>query len=199
MKKTILALAVAFCAQGFAVQASATVLNFDSLASVGDNYEVGTTYTESGYTLRDVTTTAYGFATWGTSSPDFSGSTALINNNDAGLTMLTQAGGGAFRLNSIDLSVMYPSYAAGDVMVTFTGTKLDNSVVTQSFTVIDGVTATYSFASGFTNLNSVTWDSTAMYNQFDNVNVVAVPEPENYAMFLAGLGLMGLVARRRNK
>jgi len=28
--------------------------------------------------------------------------------------------------------------------------------------------------------------------------IAAVPEPESYAMFIAGLGLMGLVARRRN-
>ena len=35
----------------------------------------------------------------------------------------------------------------------------------------------------------------------DNVmiNVSAVPEPETYAMLLAGLGLMGAVARRRNR
>ena len=33
----------------------------------------------------------------------------------------------------------------------------------------------------------------------DNVNVTAVPEPETYAMLLAGLGLMGFVARRRNQ
>lgn len=31
----------------------------------------------------------------------------------------------------------------------------------------------------------------------DNVSVTAVPEPETYALFLAGLGLMGAVARRR--
>lgn len=30
-----------------------------------------------------------------------------------------------------------------------------------------------------------------------DINVTAVPEPETYAMFLAGLGLMGFVARRR--
>jgi choice-of-anchor C domain-containing protein len=33
----------------------------------------------------------------------------------------------------------------------------------------------------------------------DNVSVTAVPEPETYAMLLAGLGLMGTIARRRNK
>ena len=33
----------------------------------------------------------------------------------------------------------------------------------------------------------------------DNISVTAVPEPESYAMFLAGLGIMGAVARRRSK
>ncbi len=33
----------------------------------------------------------------------------------------------------------------------------------------------------------------------DNVLVSAVPEPETYAMLLAGLGLMGVVARRRKQ
>lgn len=32
-----------------------------------------------------------------------------------------------------------------------------------------------------------------------NVNAVRVPEPETYAMILAGLGLMGFVARRRSQ
>ena len=31
----------------------------------------------------------------------------------------------------------------------------------------------------------------------DNVAVTSVPEPESYAMFMAGLGLMGFIARRR--
>lgn len=39
-------------------------------------------------------------------------------------------------------------------------------------------------------------------NNIDNsgsivANVTAVPEPESYAMLLAGLGLMGAIARRR--
>ena len=33
----------------------------------------------------------------------------------------------------------------------------------------------------------------------DDVSVTAVPEPEYYAMLLAGLGLMGTIALRRNK
>ncbi len=33
----------------------------------------------------------------------------------------------------------------------------------------------------------------------DNVVVTSVPEPETFAMLLAGLGLMGAVARRRKQ
>jgi len=198
MKKTILALALAACAQGFAVQASAAVIDFESLASTADNSNVGTTYIEKGFQFDDVTVASnFGFATWGSANPFFSGSTALINNNDSGITRLTQVGGTAFNLNSIDLTVLYPGLTGdGNVAVTFTGTKLDHSTVTQTFTVNDGAPQTFTFA-GFTNLASVTWSDNAMYHQFDNVNVAAVPEPETYAMLLAGLGLIGFMARRR--
>jgi hypothetical protein len=33
----------------------------------------------------------------------------------------------------------------------------------------------------------------------DNVSVTAVPEPDSYALMLAGLGLMAAIARRRSK
>jgi hypothetical protein len=45
-------------------------------------------------------------------------------------------------------------------------------------TTIDGHAATFRFDGGYTN-------------------IAAVPEPESYALFLAGLGLLGTIARRR--
>ncbi len=41
--------------------------------------------------------------------------------------------------------------------------------------------------------------STGNAFETDNHAVIAVPEPETYAMLLAGLGLIGTIARRRNK
>ncbi|SEF63248.1 FxDxF family PEP-CTERM protein [Nitrosomonas ureae] len=40
------------------------------------------------------------------------------------------------------------------------------------------------------------WESTTRY---DYVNVTAVPEPETYAMLLAGLGVIGFMAHRRKE
>ena len=197
MKKTVFALAVA-ALLGASAQASATTLTFDALSAADDNFAVGTSYVEQGFQFDDLTPAAYGFAAWGSLSPFSTGSTALINNNDGGLTRLAQVGGAAFNLVSIDLAAMYPGLTGdGAVTVTFTGTRADHSTVTQSFAVNDGAPATFAF-SGFSNLTAVTWSNDAMYHQFDNIHVAAVPEPESYAMFLAGLGMFGFMARRRS-
>jgi hypothetical protein len=48
----------------------------------------------------------------------------------------------------------------------------------------------------------VDWSGTSTpgtYIAVFDVNVAAVPEPESYAMLLAGLGLLGFVARRRKQ
>lgn len=44
-----------------------------------------------------------------------------------------------------------------------------------------------------------TKSNTAISNYNGSVTVTAVPEPETYAMLLAGLGLMGGIARRRKQ
>lgn len=51
--------------------------------------------------------------------------------------------------------------------------------------------------------NTANWNRTdagplAQTSWVSGMTVTAVPEPKNYAMFLAGLGLMGLIARRQS-
>ena len=60
-----------------------------------------------------------------------------------------------------------------------------------SFAGIDGTSATPLVLT----LAGTTSKSTALYS--GELSVAAVPEPETYAMFLAGLGALGFVARRR--
>ena len=73
--------------------------------------------------------------------------------------------------------------------------QLVGKVGAQYFALGTNATATTSSAG---TLKLFYWDS----NNSDNtgsilVNVTAVPEPESYAMLIAGLGLMGVIARRR--
>ena len=65
---------------------------------------------------------------------------------------------------------------------------------------------TFSFTPNGNFVGSITFfaankGDTVNVSQFavDNLQIAAVPEPETYAMFLAGLGIMGAVARRRSK
>lgn len=56
---------------------------------------------------------------------------------------------------------------------------------------------TFVAVSSATNLSFASNSSGAYGPVIDNVSVTAVPEPESFAMLLAGLGMMGVIARRR--
>jgi hypothetical protein len=58
-----------------------------------------------------------------------------------------------------------------------------------SFTFVAAETSTSLFFAGGYNAGH--------YIGLDNVSVTAVPEPETYAMMLAGLGALGFMGRRR--
>jgi hypothetical protein len=72
-----------------------------------------------------------------------------------------------------------------------------NTLGTQTISYTEG---TVSF-SGIGRIHSVRLDASITAFAADNVSFAGlsapVPEPETYAMFLAGLGLMGAIARRK--
>ena len=135
--------------------------------------------------------------------------------DSASLTM-TKAGGGLFGLSGFDGAGAF-NFGDGSSsipnQIDVTGVLAGGGTVYQSF-LIDKSTGgngslnftSYAFSSGFNNLVSVRFSSSGsdfpQFNGFsvDNINataVTAVPEAETYAMLLAGLGMMGLIARRR--
>jgi hypothetical protein len=183
-----------------------------SIMAVNNSFfanELVGTYTESGFTLSEVNPNYVSyFGNWGTRSQFYPGSTALFNNNRYGTTRLTQVGGGAFNLSSIDLTDL-----AGNTSTTvlFTGRKTDGSNVSQSFTT-DAITTTlqtFNFTN-FTNLIRVDWndlDRSGNFAQFDNINVsavsgttnnntTAVPEPLTVLGAILGMG-SGIAMKRK--
>ncbi|HEY0269056.1 MAG TPA: FxDxF family PEP-CTERM protein, partial [Methyloradius sp.] len=99
----------------------------------------------------------------------------------------------------------------GSTSITFNG--LGDVVGGKTLTITDylaSVSPTYAFRvlGNFSSdisfqslISGTTINGVAAKFQFDGVytNVAAVPEPEAYAMFIFGLGLIGFVARRRKQ
>ncbi len=71
-----------------------------------------------------------------------------------------------------------------------------SSVGTQSVNAWDHYTLSFVAQSASTAV-SFTGVQATYYIGLDNVSVTAVPEPETFALLLAGLGVVGAVARRR--
>lgn len=192
--------------------AQATITVYTSLASftaaltgpsATDDF---TGFDVTGTTLSPITRTVGPFFSYTASAPGGffgAGSTAnpaLSTNNAAdtitfgSFTGLVNAFGGNFY--GTDLSGQFVS---GDITLTATDA---NGTVTQT---ISGATvgSFLGFVSSTGLLTDVTLSAVQpvaggfMWPTVDNLVLAAVPEPETYALMLAGLGLVGFMARRR--
>ena len=141
-----------------------------------------------------------------------------IRNNVSGTA---QSGNNFVELDTTGNSTMFQNIAAtGKVVLSFwysarpfTGATNDLGVIFGGFntTLLAGVsnnTAQHNWQhfSQVVDLGSAPSTHLVFYaggtsdsygGSIDNISVTAVPEPETYAMLLAGLGLMGSIARRR--
>lgn len=91
------------------------------------------------------------------------------------------------------------SGSAGNALrVDFGGAAFNPAIVGYVSTDGDVFNQTYSFTATSTGNTTLRFLGVNNRNtHLDNVSITAVPEPETYAMMLAGLGAVGFMARRR--
>lgn len=197
----------------------ATVLDFESLYPYGGNMTAF--YQEDGYTLTNdaaavfnnqgITDASFGW--WSINDTNYAGSLGLYTNYWPLTVTLTKDDNNPFDMYSIDLSRMglLAQYGAPGIRsVIFTGTKSDNTTVTQTFTYGEAVAfQTFLFNSDFKGLKSLSWAPASQtsdvngvgvqYYQFDNITMypLGAPVPIPAAVWLFGTGLIGLFGVRR--
>lgn len=122
--------------------------------------------------------------------------------DDASNATLDFNGAAWFSVSTMNLSFLGNSYTAqnGDVapeVAFYNGALLGLSY---SFSAGDPQIALVAATPGDPAPAFLAYDTALGASGAGSISyTAAVPEPESYAMFLAGLGLMGLLARRRSK
>lgn len=197
MRLLLITLLIAFTNNSYA---NNTVMDFDSLIHIDANLTYHSRlYSEDGYKID--ANNDLGFASWGTLSENYTGSPSLLNDAGSGFTTLSRADNQLFNLHSINLAGLFingSAFGVTGINITFTGTKADNSLISQTFTG-PLTSATYTF-NNFTNLSKVEWlqdNETLGLHQFDNIVLSPIPEP-NMA-WLLGAGLIGMALLRRKQ
>ncbi len=85
--------------------------------------------------------------------------------------------------------------------ITLNGTQIANATGFSSWSTF-GATSGFNAGVNTLNFDVLNWQQNGgnpagLRVEFTQSNIAAVPEPETYGMLLAGLGLLGFVARRR--
>lgn len=78
-------------------------------------------------------------------------------------------------------------------------THIPNSGSTTTSASYTGIAGYASYLLAVTGITKSAGGVSFLVNGSNVASITPVPEPESYAMLLAGLGLMGTIARRRNK
>lgn len=160
----------------------------------------------SGFTVSAVNYTDTPFATFSVDS-DFTG-----GYNTRGLYHITNHGtefqslrfdfsaptaAFGFLFGASDSSWTLSAYDAGNTLLDTTSIPAVFSSNAGDFFGLKGLTNA-SYATLVQNFDGIYSSGGVDYVFVDNFAVAAVPEPETYAMFLAGLGLLGFTMRRKS-
>jgi hypothetical protein len=192
MKNIILMVGMLLSLVAFILPADAAVLTFDGLSG-----DVGSTYTESGFTLiADDDSVFYSIVEADVSDEFYyTGSETLMNSYTTSTT-LTSADGSAFNLTSIDLAEAFTGESFWATTITFDVVYKDGSTYAFDLTT-DGIEGaeTFTFGDEMTNLASLSFGDHE-YIQFDNVTASTVPVPSSILLLVAGTGVLVGIRRK---
>ena len=175
----VLVLQSAVAAGSATANCEVAIMDFESLKIVFPSIpSIGNAYTEDGIT---VTAVQGDLAYAGTLSTSFAGSTMLFHHISLGLIVLTSAEGHVFDFLSIAIAEL-PSFDSngqpinfGPFEITFVGTKVNGTTVSQTVTAEPFPVVTTFKMRGFSNVVSVQWRQGGggapglSTHQFDNV------------------------------
>lgn len=131
---------------------------------------------------------------WSPTGPAHSGSFAALNNH-GGAGEVALSGGGTFSFENLWLRSWYGSASAATVTGLLNGVQVGSV----SGSIGSGWT---NFTGNFSQIDTLRIGTNGYFLVDDitlNSPAAPVPEPETYAMMLAGLGMVGFLARRRRK
>ena len=130
------------------------------------------------------------------------GTNMLVFSNNGVLTV-TRTDSNLFALSSLDVGgwLGLPQNTTAQLSITGHTQSGDRTI----FSALSSTSfAQVTTSALFTNLTSLTLKTTgytggAYFAAIDNLALAPVPDPETYAMMLAGLGLLGFLGRRRKQ
>ena len=200
MLKPLAGLTLALCA----AFAHAEVITFDSLST---GQYLGTSYTTGGYTFSsDVPLTLLSSLNAFDADTNPGGNTLTTAIATDGITVKSATAGGVFDLASFSLAdwvnqgpaveQRHGPGIAGSVILSYTELVSGVSKDFSEVLTLDKTVGLQTFSLNLDNLTSFNLTSLTGF-QLDNVNVSAVPEPASMTLLLAGMALVGTVARRR--
>jgi hypothetical protein len=182
-----------------ASQASATVVNFNSLGPGAAQF--GPEYQEGGLTFTSSDPQSTSFGNWGSGTSENADPTGATLFPNWTLTTMTVAltGGGTFDLASIDLADVINLGISGPRSFTYVDSGGSHSLVLN----LDDTPGLQTFALNLNDISSFSLPQDPAFTfQIDNIvfNEAAVPELSTWAMMILGFAGVGFMAyRRRNQ
>ncbi len=203
VRSLIAAAALAAAAPAFAVDSVTTTLSFDEPALQGYFTTVGNAYEVEGVLFSDsaVVISNDAAGTYYTNAPSMAG-VMLVDTFSQASTTLSATAGRAFveqvsfwYSSTVDLLPVVSVYSASGQRLAGVGVVAN---VTDAGCSDSPACAWNKVTIGFTGqAQTIVFNGGAGEIAYDNITVSSVPEPESYALMLAGLVGVGFLARRR--